>query len=100
MSTSIPRRIGRRLEDVVGGPDRLRVVAILAGVLGLDAADKATVGAVAPQLKESLNIGNPEIGLLAAISTGVAVVATLPLGMLVDRVNRIAFRPVETGRAA
>jgi len=35
-----------------------------------------------------LHIGNSDIGLLAAVSTAVGAVATLPLGALTDRVNR------------
>jgi MFS family permease len=78
-----------RLSTIVGGPARLRVIVLLAAVLGLDSADKATIGAVATELEHSLSIGNVEIGLLATVSTAVGLVATLPLGLLADRVNRV-----------
>jgi MFS family permease len=80
--------IQRPLENLVGGRKRLRVVALLACVLALDAADKATVGAVAAQLEHDLHIGNLQIGLLVAVSTGISALTTLPFGALVDRVHR------------
>jgi MFS family permease len=80
--------IQRPLENLVGGRKRLRVVALLACVLALDAADKATVGAVATQLERDLHIGNLQLGLLVAVSTGISALTTLPFGILVDRVHR------------
>ena len=83
----------RKAEDVAGGPARLQVVIVLASVLALDAADKATVSAVAGSLKQAFHIGNTQIGLLIAITSFVAAVFTLPIGSLVDRSqrNRILF---------
>jgi predicted MFS family arabinose efflux permease len=75
--------------DLVGGPARLKVIVLLACVLGLDAADKATVGAIAPQLEQALGIGNVQVGLLVTVSTAVGAFATLPLGILADRVRRV-----------
>lgn len=82
------RDVEERLQEVVGGPARLRVVVLLACVLALDSADKATVGATAVQLERALDIGNTEVGLLVTVSTAVGAVATLPVGALTDRVNR------------
>ncbi|HET8561634.1 MAG TPA: MFS transporter [Marmoricola sp.] len=82
-------RLAGRLRAQVGGPARLRVVVLLALVLALDSADKATVGAVAAQLESRLHIDNTQIGLLVSIPTLMAVLATLPVGMLTDRVNRV-----------
>ncbi|HET7588004.1 MAG TPA: MFS transporter, partial [Gammaproteobacteria bacterium] len=67
----------------------LQVIVLLACVLGLDAADKATVGAIAVKLEEALNIGNVQIGLLVTVSTAIGAFATLPLGILADRVRRV-----------
>ncbi len=64
------------------------MIVLLACVLALDSADKATIGATAAQLKAALHIGNTDIELLAAASTAVGALATLPLGALTDRVNR------------
>ncbi|MGH3633607.1 MAG: MFS transporter, partial [Mycobacterium sp.] len=64
------------------------MIVLLAGVLGLSAADAATVGAIAPELERSLRIGNTDIGLLVAASIGVGALATLPVGVWVDRINR------------
>jgi predicted MFS family arabinose efflux permease len=74
---------------LVGGPARLKVIVLLACVLGLDAGDKATVGAIAPQLEQALHIGNVQIGLLVTVSTAIGAFATLPLGILADRVRRV-----------
>ncbi|MGH9206796.1 MAG: MFS transporter, partial [Acidimicrobiales bacterium] len=71
-----------------GGPARTRVIVILASVLALNSADTATVGASATQLREALHIGNTDIGLLVAVTSVVAAVASLPFGVLVDRVRR------------
>ncbi|MGI8415136.1 MAG: MFS transporter [Nakamurella sp.] len=82
------RAVEAPLERTVGGPARLRVVVLLACVLGLNTADAATVGAIAPELEAALHISNTGIGLLVTASTGVGAVSTLPLGMLADRINR------------
>jgi MFS family permease len=82
------RDVERPLENLVGGRKRLKVIALLACVLALDAADKATVGAVAAQLEHDLHIGNVEVGLLVTVSTAIGAFATLPFGVLVDRMNR------------
>jgi MFS family permease len=79
----------RRLDREVGGPARRRVVVLLALTLALDAADKATLGAVAAELQQSLGVTNLQLGVLASASLGVAGIATLPIGLLTDRVNRV-----------
>jgi len=85
----IETHVTGRVRDQVGGSARLRVIVLLACVLALDSADKATVGAVAAQLERNMGIGNTQIGLLVTVSTGVAAIATLPIGLLTDRVNRV-----------
>ncbi|HET8551261.1 MAG TPA: MFS transporter [Gammaproteobacteria bacterium] len=75
--------------DLVGGPARLQVIVLLACVLGLDAGDKATVGAIAVKLEQAFGIGNVQIGLLVTASTAIGAFATLPLGILADRVRRV-----------
>jgi MFS family permease len=57
-------------------------------VLALESADLATVGASAPQLQAAFGISETQLGLLAAVSTFVGAIATVPFGALVDRVNR------------
>lgn len=49
----------------VGGEERLRLILLLAGVLALDSADKATIGAVVADLERSLRIGNRGDGVAA-----------------------------------
>ena len=74
--------------DRLGGPARARVIVVLAAVLSVDSADKGAIGALAPQLESSFHIGNFDIGLLVAVSSLVGAAATLPLGVLADRVTR------------
>jgi len=73
----------------VGGHARLRIVTLLAAVLALQSADIATVGAVAAPLSADLGLTNTDIGLLVSLSTLIGAVATLPMGVLADRVNRV-----------
>jgi predicted MFS family arabinose efflux permease len=72
----------------VGGPARARVIVLFGAVLALSGADAATVGASASELRASLHISNTDIGLLVAVSSLVGAVATLPFGVLADRVRR------------
>src|SRR5438045_1607534 len=78
----------RELTRTIGGAERTRVVLVLACVLGLSGADAATVGASASELRSSLHINNTDIGLLVAVSSLVGAVASLPFGVLADRVTR------------
>jgi len=78
----------RTLHRQLGGAQRARVVVILACVLGLSAADASTVGASATELRDGLHISNTDIGLLVAVTSLVAALATLPFGVLADRVRR------------
>jgi predicted MFS family arabinose efflux permease len=72
----------------LGGGERARVIILLASVLALSSADASTVGASATQLRQSLHITNTDIGLLVSVTSLVAAVASLPFGVLADRVNR------------
>jgi MFS family permease len=78
----------RRLTIALGGEERTRVIVVLAAILGLSGADAATVGASASELRAGLHITNTDIGLLVAVSSLVGAVATLPFGVLADRVRR------------
>jgi len=82
------RRSGRQLESVFGGPERTRVIVLLAAVLAMSSADAATVGAAATPLRSALKIDNTDIGLLVTASSLVAAFASVPFGILADRVRR------------
>lgn len=84
----LSRNVEGPLEDLAGGHARLRVILMLACILALDAADKATLGAVAAQLEPALHINNVEVGLLVAVTVASSALLTLPFGVLVDRFNR------------
>jgi MFS family permease len=64
------------------------VIVLLASVLALSSADAATVGAAARPLRDALGINNTDIGLLVTVTSLVAAVASLPFGVLADRVRR------------
>src|ERR1700693_6237067 len=70
------------------GAERPRIVVLLASVLALSSADASTVGASASQLRNSLHITNTDIGLLVSVTAIVAAAASLPFGVLADRVRR------------
>jgi predicted MFS family arabinose efflux permease len=65
------------------------VIVLLGAALALDSADKGTIGAVAAELERHLGITHLQVGLLATISTAVGALATVPVGMLTDRFNRV-----------
>ncbi len=78
----------RRLTVLLGGPERTRVIVVLACVLALASADAATVGASATALRQSLHINNADVGLLVAVTSVVGAVGSIPFGVLADRVRR------------
>jgi predicted MFS family arabinose efflux permease len=82
------RVLAAHVEVRLGGAKRARVVVVLACVLALSGADFATVGASATELRSGLGITNTDIGLLVAVTSLVAAVATMPFGVLADRVRR------------
>lgn len=84
----VTRAIGRKLERVFGGPARTRVVVVLGGVLALSSADTATVGASATPLRHALHISNSDLGLLVGVNCVVAAIASVPFGVLADRIKR------------
>src|SRR5437763_14378557 len=78
----------RALTETLGGAERTRVVVLLAAVLALSSADASTVGASATHLRHDLHISNTDIGLLVSVTSIVAAIASLPFGVLADRVRR------------
>lgn len=90
----LAHRVRSWLADEVGGVARLRVIVLLALVLALQSADSATVGSVAVPLERSLRIGNVQLGLLVTVSALVGAFATLPAGVLIDRLPRVRLLSV------
>lgn len=82
------RAVVRALERALGGAERTRVIVLLASVLALSSADATTVGAAATPLRNALGISNTDIGLLVTVTSLVAALASLPFGVLADRVRR------------
>ncbi len=77
-----------RAVSTLGGPRRARAVLVLSAVLGLDAADAGAISATAGDLQRAFHVGKTEIGLLLTVSQLVGAAATVPFGVLVDRVTR------------
>src|SRR5256714_14972137 len=86
-------RAGSRARTTaLGGRERTRVILLLAAVLALASADTATVGASAIQLRHDLGINNTDVGLLVTVTSLIAAAASLPFGVLADRVTRTPGR--------
>ncbi len=86
------RQIRGEVVRRVGGAARARVVVIFGLVLALNGADTASIGAMAPQLQHAFpgtTIGTTQIGLLLSVSLLVGAAATIPVGLLVDRIKRV-----------
>jgi predicted MFS family arabinose efflux permease len=62
---------------------------LLSAALAVDYGDRSVVGAVGPKLKETFDLGNTGLGVIASAFAVVAAVATIPAGALVDRWNRM-----------
>jgi MFS family permease len=92
------RWVGRQIRGEVvrrvGGAARARVIVLFGLVLALNGADTATISAISPQLESALHIGTTKLGLLTAISLLVGAVATIPVGLFVDKVKRIPLLSV------
>ena len=77
------RRIGE-----AGGWNRVKLIVLLAAILGLPLADMGTLSAMSAELKSAFQISNTQIGLLLSVVSFVGAIATLPMGVLVDRISR------------
>ncbi len=62
---------------------------LLTASMALESCDSGTVGATAHLLHTQLGFSNGKIGLLASTSSLIGAFATVPMGVLADRVNRV-----------
>ncbi|MBV9551445.1 MAG: MFS transporter [Alphaproteobacteria bacterium] len=85
---SIVEQVEERLLDEAGGPARLQIVAVLAGVLALEMGELGAAAAVSDQLKQTFRIDNTETALLLSAVSFAGAATTMPMGILVDRLNR------------
>lgn len=75
-----------------GYPSRQRVnrlALLLTLLVTVDYADRGVLGAMAPTLKRVFHMDNTKYGVLSGVFGLVAAVATLPAGLLIDRVRRV-----------
>jgi predicted MFS family arabinose efflux permease len=87
-SPSLPRSRATWLLGQHYSRDEHRTLLLLAGTLALASGNAATIGAVAPEVRQAFGVSNTAIGVLASASTAAAALATVPLGILVDRSTR------------
>lgn len=73
----------------LGGPERARVIFILAMALGLDGADLGAIGSMSSILEHHFSITKTQVGMLISVSKGIGIFSTLFFGSVVDRTNRI-----------
>jgi predicted MFS family arabinose efflux permease len=83
------RGITERFIAATGGPDQRRAVVFFTAVQSLASADAGSIGALAPYLETSFHIDNLQLGLLVTVSSLVGAVASIPIGALTDRSNRV-----------
>lgn len=62
---------------------------LLAAFLALNNADLAATGALSSELERHLGLTNLQLGLIVSVSLAVSGVATIPIGMLTDRIRRV-----------
>ena len=77
-------------EDVVPR----RTIVLLTSVMALESADLGTVGATTQTLQEQLGLSSSQIGVLASAAALIGAFATVPMGVLADRVNRVTLLTV------
>ncbi|HXW82447.1 MAG TPA: MFS transporter [Acidimicrobiales bacterium] len=96
-SPSLPRSRATWLLGQHYNGDERRTLVLLAGTLALASGNAATIGAVAPQVRQAFGVDNTAIGVLASASTAAAALATVPLGILVDRSARTRLLAISAG---
>lgn len=94
--TSAPQGKMPRMAEVGAHPTHVahhrarwpQLLWVLFVVYALDRADRTLVGALAPSLKRAFSLDNTQIGELGTAYIVVAALATLPAGVLTDRLPR------------
>lgn len=82
------RQVVARGDRDVDSAYRTRLLILLTTALALDYADRASVGALGPDLKHAFHISNTGFGLVASAFATVGALATVPAGILTDRTRR------------
>ncbi len=65
-----------------------RTLTLLLLALAVDYGERTLIGAMGPTLERVFHFGNTTLGFLAAASGIVAALATIPFGILTDRISR------------
>lgn len=71
-----------------------RTLVLLLLVLVADYADRTLIGALGPTLERTFDFDNAQLGLLGAAFGIVGAIATVPIGVLADRMSRTALLAV------
>jgi MFS family permease len=96
-TTTSGRRAAPAGSGEPGVPRRWMIITVLAAVLSLDSADRSTLSAAQFQIQDQLHVDAVGFGLLATITSLVGLVATFPVGMLVDRLHRTRLLGIAVG---
>lgn len=80
-------RLEYRLQALLG--QRTLTITLMSLVLGLTTADMGALGSMASTLEKALGMDNASFGLISTAASLVGAIATLPVGILVDRRSRV-----------
>lgn len=86
--TSGPSRLLSAVRERLSLSYERKALTLLLLVFVVDYADRTLLSSLGPTLKRVYSINNTELGLVAAAFSLVAVIVSIPLGMLADRVRR------------
>ena len=81
-------RLRARLEEVTGGASIVPLV-LLFLLNFVDEFDQALFGVLAPNIRDTFNMTEPELISLAAISGALVIILIVPIGVAADRRDRI-----------
>lgn len=84
-------RLVRTISGRIAPGPNSRVMTGLLLISVVDYGERTLVGALGPTLQSVFHINNAQLGLLSSASGVVGALATIPLGILADRVNRTAL---------
>jgi branched-chain amino acid transport system ATP-binding protein len=79
---------GRGLKAITGGFAAAPLV-VLFGLNMVDEFDRAAFGALIPEIRDRFGVSDSKILTLGAITAVFTLLASLPLGVLADRLNRV-----------
>jgi branched-chain amino acid transport system ATP-binding protein len=71
------------------GPYGLLPLAVLFGLNVVDEFDRVAFGALAPEIRNAFHLSNAALTSITALSGGLSILLSVPIGYLADRTNRV-----------